>query len=137
MIPNIIFIAFLLAAIVLFYKNVSVIVRNINIGKDIDLSDNKIKRWKLMFKVTIFQSKMVSRPISGILHIFVYVGFIIVNFEMLEIIFDGISGSHRLFSFTGPIYSILISTFEFFALSVIIACIIFLARRNLFKVKRF
>jgi len=80
---------------------------------------------------------MVSRPISGILHIFVYVGFIIVNFEMLEIIFDGISGSHRLFSFTGPIYTILISTFEFFALSVIIACIIFLARRNLFKVKRF
>ncbi|MCK4407265.1 MAG: hypothetical protein KAV44_06290, partial [Bacteroidales bacterium] len=131
MIPNIVFIVFLLFAILFFYRNVRIISRSINFGKDIKIKDKKLKRWKLMFRVAIFQSKMVSRPISGILHIFVYVGFIIVNFEMLEIIIDGIWGSHRLFSFTGPIYTILISTFEFFALSVIIACIIFLARRNL------
>jgi heterodisulfide reductase subunit C len=130
MIPNIIFIIFLLFAILFFYRNVRIISRSINLGKDIKIKDKKLKRWKLMFRVAVFQSKMVSRPISGILHIFVYVGFIIVNIEMLEIIIDGIGGSHRLFSFTGPIYTILISTFEFFALSVIIACIIFLARRS-------
>ncbi len=137
MIPNIIFIIILLSAILFFYRNVMIISRSINLGRDINLKDKKLKRWKLMFKVAVFQSKMVSRPISGILHIFVYVGFIIVNIEMIEILIDGIYGSHRLFSFTGPIYTILISSFEFFALSVIIACIIFLARRNLFKVKRF
>ncbi|MCD4772487.1 MAG: (Fe-S)-binding protein, partial [Bacteroidales bacterium] len=137
MISNIIFIILLLSAILFFYRNVSIITRSINLGKKVNLKDKKLERWKLMFKLTIFQSKMVSRPISGILHIFVYVGFIIVNIEMLEILIDGIYGSHRLFSFTGPIYTLLISSFEFFALSVTIACIVFLARRNLFKVKRF
>ena len=137
MISNIIFIVFLLLAILFFYRNVMIISRSINLGKDVDLKDKKFERWKLMFKVTIFQSKMVSRPISGILHIFVYVGFIIVNIEMIEILIDGIFGSHRIFYFTGQLYTILISIFEFFGLSVIIACIVFLARRNLFKVKRF
>ncbi len=137
MIPNIIFILLLIFAILFFYKNVKTITRNINRGKDLDISDQKSKRWSLMFLVTILQSKMLSRPIVGLLHIFVYFGFIIVNIEMLEILIDGIWGSHRLFSFTGPLYPILISIFEFFALSVVLACIVFLIRRNILRVKRF
>ena len=136
MISSIVFILILIATIVLFYINVSAIVGNINLGKDLEIKDNKAERWKRMFRVAIGQSKMVRRPISGIFHIMVYAGFILVNIEMLEIMIDGIFGTHRFFSFL-PYYNVLISFFEFFALSVIFACIIFLMRRDVLKVKRF
>jgi len=137
MIYNIIFVIVLIAAILFFYKNVRFISRNILLGRKISIKDNISKRWKLMLRVAIGQSKMVVRPVSGILHIFVYVGFIIVNIEMLEILVDGIAGTHRAFHFFGQLYYILVSSFEFFALSVIFACIFFLARRNIIRIKRF
>ena len=136
MISSIVFILILILTIALFYKNVSVIVSNINLGKDIEIDDNKAERWKKVFKVAIGQSKMTRRPLSGIFHIMVYAGFILVNIEMLEIMIDGIFGAHRFFSFL-PYYNVLISFFEFFALSVIFACIIFLMRRDVVKVSRF
>ncbi len=137
MIPNIIFIVVLISAILFFTKNVKAIARNINRGKDLDLSDQKSRRWKLMFMVAILQTKMLKRPIVGLLHIFVYFGFIIVNIEMLEILIDGVSGSHRIFAFTGDLYPILITVFELFALAVITVCIVFLMRRNILRVRRF
>lgn len=138
MVSSIIFVLVFAAAVVFFTRNVKIIARNIKLGKDLDISDNKSERWKTMFKVAIGQGKMTKRPIAGILHIMVYAGFIIVNFEMLEIITDGILGTHRAFSFIGaPVYNVLISVFEFFALAVITACAIFLIRRNILKIKRF
>jgi len=136
MITNIIFILVFLAAVYFFYRSFSVIISNIKLGRDLDIKDNKNKRWKTMFLVAIGQSKMTKRPIAGVLHIMVYVGFIIVNVEMLEILIDGITGSHRVLSFL-PFYNGLVSTLEFFALAVITACIFFLIRRNVLKVKRF
>ncbi len=137
MIKQIIFILVLIAAIYLFWKNVKIIRRNINLGKDIKINDNRRKRWLTMFKVAIGQSKMTARPMSGIMHILVYSGFIIVNIEMLEILFDGIFGTHRIFAFSGNLYNILISIFELFGLAVTFACVIFLLRRNVIRVKRF
>lgn len=90
-----------------------------------------------MCKVAIGQSKMTVRPLSGIMHILVYTGFIIVNIEMLEILIDGLFGTHRLFAFMGSYYHILVSIFEFFALAVLVACLVFLSRRNILKLKRF
>ena len=136
MIVNIIFVLILIAAIAFFSRNISIIAKNIKLGKTIDIKDNKSKRWKTMFLVAIGQSKMVKRPLAGILHIFVYVGFIIVNFEMLEILIDGTTGSHRVF-YEIPYYNYIISVFEFFALAVISACLLFLFRRNVAKVGRF
>ena len=136
MISSIVFILILVITIVLFYKNVSAIVSNINLGKDLTINDNKAARWKRMFRIAIGQGKMIKRPVSGILHIMVYAGFILVNIEMLEIMIDGIAGTHRFFSFL-PFYNVMISFFELFALSVIAACIIFLIRRNILRVKRF
>jgi len=136
MITNIIFILVLLSAIVFFSINVRVIVQNIKLGKALDIKDNVAKRWKTMFWVALGQSKMTKRPIAGVLHIMVYVGFLIVNIEMLEILIDGATGSHRVFSFL-PFYSTLVSFFEVFALMVMTACIFFLFRRNIVKVKRF
>ncbi len=137
MIKQGIFLIVLIAAIYLFYKNVKKIVRNINLGRDIKINDNKKKRWWLMFKVAIGQSKMTVRPVSGIMHICVYAGFIIVNIEMLEILIDGIFGTHRLFAFFGNYYYILVSIFEFFAFAVMFGCVIFLLRRNVLRLKRF
>ena len=144
MIPNIVFTIIFILISYLFYRNVKVIIYNINLGKDLDIKDNQIARWKQMFLVAIGQSKMVTRPISGILHIFVYAGFLIVNVEMLEILIDGVAGTHRLFAAIGlvdifniNIYNILVSIFEVFGLSVMIACIVFLSRRNIVRVKRF
>ncbi len=137
MVKQIIFVLILFSAIYFFYYNVKIIARNIKLGKDISINDNRGKRWMLMFKVAIGQSKMVVRPVSAIMHILVYVGFIIINIEMLEILIDGIFGTHRLFSFVGSFYNILISVFEFFALGVMFGCIIFLVRRNIIRLKRF
>ena len=135
MISNIVFAVILLAAIVLFYRNVSVISKNIKLGKKHPINDNKALRWKTMFLVAIGQSKMGKRPIAGALHIIVYLGFIIVNIEMLEILIDGLAGTHRVFGFL-PFYPFLISAFEVLAVLVILACVVFLIRRNILKVRR-
>lgn len=137
MISSIIFIALLLAASLLFAKNVKTIIRNIKLGKELDRSDRKGERFKLMAKVALGQSKMVVRPVSGLLHILVYVGFVIINIEVLEIVLDGVLGEHRLFSFLGSFYYFLIASFEILALLVLLACVIFLIRRNVIRLKRF
>ncbi|MBP6698464.1 MAG: (Fe-S)-binding protein, partial [Flavobacteriales bacterium] len=91
----------------------------------------------LMARVALGQSKMVVRPVAGILHIIVYAGFVIINIEVLEIIIDGVFGTHRVLSFLGGFYDFLIGGFEWLALGVWVACAIFLVRRNLIKLKRF
>ncbi|HAN76813.1 MAG TPA: Fe-S oxidoreductase [Bacteroidales bacterium] len=137
MISSIIFILIFAAAVFLFAKNVRIIATNIKRGKSLTITDKPNERWKLMALVALGQSKMLRNPIVGILHLFVYIGFLVVNIEMLEILTDGIFGTHRIFSFFGSFYPILVSTFEIFAVLVIVACITFLIRRNLLKVKRF
>jgi heterodisulfide reductase subunit C len=137
MIHSIVFAALLIAAIFVFTVKVRSISRNINLGKELEIKDNKPKRWLLMAKVAIGQLKMTKRPIPAILHIFVYVGFIVVNIEMLEIIIDGIFGTHRVFSFIGSSYGVLISSFEIFGIAVMFGCLIFLIRRNIIRLKRF
>jgi heterodisulfide reductase subunit C len=90
-----------------------------------------------MAMIALGQSKMVKRPIAGILHIVVYLGFVIINIEVLEIIIDGLFGTHRVFSFLGIVYDVLIGSFEILALLVLVAVIVFLIRRNVIKLKRF
>tara|TARA_B100000780_G_scaffold132904_1_gene93196 strand:- start:493 stop:1824 length:1332 start_codon:yes stop_codon:yes gene_type:complete len=137
MISQLIFVLMLGLGVYLFARRVAFIRRNINMGRDIDLSDRKPERWKTMAMVAMGQSKMVARPVAGILHIFVYVGFVVINLEMLEIVIDGILGTHRVFSFVGPVYDFLIGTFEFLALGVLLACVVFLVRRNVIALARF
>ena len=135
---NILFIVAFAAAVFLFSKNLKAIIRNINLGKDIDISDHKPERWKKMILVAIGQSKMVVKPISGLMHIIVYAGFIIINIEVLEIIIDGIFGTHRIFEEPlGGFYDFLIGTFEVLAFLVLIAITVFFARRNFMTIKRF
>lgn len=135
--PQLLFILALGFSIWFFSKNVGRIRRNILLGKDVDKSDNKSVRLNKMIRVALGQSKMVTRPIAGFLHILIYVGFVIINIEVLEIIIDGILGTHRVFAFIGPIYDILIGAFEILALLVLISVIFFWTRRNLMKIKRF
>jgi len=137
MLSSIIFILVLGVAIILFTRKIKKISREINLGRDIQIDDNKPLRWKQMLFIAIGQQKMLDRPIAALMHIFVYVGFIIVNIEMLEILTDGVLGSHRAFSFIGNGYPILISAFEFVALAVIFGCVVFLVRRNVLRVNRF
>jgi heterodisulfide reductase subunit C len=134
---NILFAILLLLGVGFFAINFRKILRNIKLGKDIDRSDRKNDRWKNMAMIALGQSKMVKRPIAGALHVIVYVGFIIINIEVLEIIIDGLFGTHRIFSFLGPVYSVLIATFEILAFLVLVAVVIFYIRRNIIKLKRF
>jgi heterodisulfide reductase subunit C len=136
-IENILFILLLAGATALFIYNIRKIKRNIDLGKPLDRSDNKPLRWKTMARVALGQSKMVTKPIPGILHIFVYAGFIIINIEVLEILIDGVFGTHRILAFSGKIYSLLIASFEWLALAVLVSCAIFLVRRNIVRIKRF
>ncbi|MGB5781329.1 MAG: (Fe-S)-binding protein [Eudoraea sp.] len=135
--PNVIFLIILLAGIGYFAKNVKKLSRNINLGRGDMPSDNKPQRLKNMARIALGQSKMVVRPIAGLLHIIVYLGFIIINIEVLEIIIDGIFGTHRVFAPLGKIYNILIASFEVLALLVILAVVIYWLRRNFIRIKRF
>jgi len=137
MISTIVFALLLALAVAFFTRNLLKITRNIKLGRDINIKDNPKKRWWLVLRVAIFQSKMMGLPIAGILHIFVYAGFILVNIEMLEVMVDGFTGSHRAFSFLGQFYSIIMTATEFFALLVIIGCVVFLFRRNVIRLPRF
>jgi heterodisulfide reductase subunit C len=136
--PNFIFLVLLVFSIGLFARNLKRIRRNINLGKELNRSDNPRLRLKNMLRVAFGQSKMVSRPIAGFLHLIVYVGFVLINIELLEIILDGLIGSHRFFAtLLGSLYDILIASFEILAFLVLVAVVFFWTRRNLIKLKRF
>ncbi|WP_343486631.1 (Fe-S)-binding protein [Allomuricauda sp. d1] len=135
--PNIIFLVALVIGIGFFTKNVKKLVRNIKLGRDVDVSDNAPQRFKNMARIALGQTKMVVRPIAGLMHIIVYVGFIIINIEVLEIIIDGLLGTHRIFAFMGGFYDFLIASFEILALLVIVAVVIFWLRRNVIRLQRF
>ena len=120
-----------------FFTNIKKITRNINLGTAVNRSDNSKARWANMAIIALGQSKMVRKPVAGLLHVIVYVGFIIINIELLEIIIDGLLGTHRIFAFLGPIYNVLIASFEILALLVLLAVFAFWTRRNIIKLKRF
>lgn len=135
--PNILFFVLLTAGVGYFARNVGRLRRNILLGRDVDVSDNTSQRWKNMAKIALGQTKMVVRPIAGALHVIVYLGFIIINIEVLEIIIDGLFGTHRIFAPLGAVYDFLIGSFEILAVLVIVAVVIFWLRRNIVRVQRF
>lgn len=136
--PNIIFGLVLLTAIFLFRRNILFIKRNILIGQALDRSGRSSERWFNMIRIALGQSKMVTRPIAGILHIIVYIGFIIINIELVEIVLDGLLGTHRLFApLMGEVYNWLIASFEILAALVLVSVVLFWLRRNALKIKRF
>ena len=138
-ISNVIFLVVFLVTFGFFIRNLNRIITNIKLGRDINRSDRPTVRWKNMFRVAMGQSKMTRRPVAGVLHIIVYLGFLIINIEVIEIVVDGIFGSHRFLSTVLPIglYNFLIGSFEILAILVLVACIIFLIRRNVVRIKRF
>ena len=137
LLPNVIFAIILFSGLGFFVRNVSKLKRNIYLGKEVDTSGNTKLRWSNMVKIALGQGKMIRRPIAGILHIVVYVGFVIINIEVLEIVIDGLFGTHRIFSVIGPFYGVLIGTFEILAALVFISVIVFWFRRNIVNVQRF
>lgn len=139
MIAQIIFVVCLSVAIWFFTRNVRKIIRNINLGRDIKINDRKAERWKTMLLVAFGQKKMFRRPFPALLHFFVYAGFIIINIEILEIISDGVFGTHRLFAQFLPagFYNFIIAVFEVLALLVLVGCALFLSRRYIARIPRF
>ncbi|WP_179344855.1 (Fe-S)-binding protein [Winogradskyella ursingii] len=137
--PQILFAIVLVLGIGYFARNIQKLIRNIKLGRAVDASDNKSQRWANMARIALGQSKMVKRPIAGFLHVIVYVGFIIINIEVLEIIIDGLAGTHRIGLEVLPVsvYGFLIGAFEILALLVLVSVIVFLVRRNILKLKRF
>jgi len=137
-IDNIIFLILLVAGFGLFAKSLQKIYRNIRLGREINRNDRKPERWETMARVAMGQSKMVKRPVAGILHLFVYVGFIIINIELIEIIVDGLFGTHRfLATILGHgFYNAFTATLEILALLVVIGVVVFFIRRNFYGVKR-
>lgn len=133
--------AFLLLAgfsIWLFAKNARQIIKNISLGRAKDFSDNKAARWKNVLLLAFGQKKMFRNPLVAVLHFVIYAGFVIINIEVLEIVLDGILGTHRLFlPALGSFYTFIINFFEILAVGVIAVCAIFLIRRNIIKLKRF
>lgn len=136
--PNLIFLCLLLFGVGFFIRNISRLRRNVLLGKEMCRSDNKSQRWVHMTRVALGQSKMGTKPIAAFLHLIVYVGFVLINIELLEIVLDGLLGSHRLFApLLGKFYDFLIGCFEVLAFLVLITVIVFWIRRNVTRIKRF
>jgi hypothetical protein len=137
-IEQILFLVVLIVAGYFLSKRIAFIRRNIKIGKEVERSDRTDERWKAMFLVAFGQKKMFKRVAPAVAHLLIYVGFLVINIEVLEFIIDGISGKHRIFApFLGGFYTVLMNIFEFLALGVLISCLIFLVRRNIMNLKRF
>jgi len=135
---QILFILISVVAIWLFSKKAREITRNIKLGRDEKINDNPSQRWRNLLLLAFGQKKMFRNPLVAVLHFFVYAGFIIINIEVLEIVLDGIFGTHRLFAQSlGGFYTFLINSFEILAVLVLLGCLIFLIRRNILKLKRF
>ena len=137
-IQQLIFLLCLATGIEFFRRSVLQIRRNIQLGRDVDLNDRPKERIKQTLLVALGQSKMVRRPVAGFFHILIYVGFVLINIEVLEILIDGLFGTHRVFaSPLGGLYNTAIAFFEWLALGVLIACVVFLFRRYVQKIPRF
>lgn len=134
---NLVFLLVLTASIGFFAHNIGRLRRNIKLGRPIHRSDQSAKRWATMLRVALGQSKMLLRLIPGILHLIVYAGFVIINIEVLEIVIDGVLGTHRVLSFLGPVYDFLIGAFEWLALGVLVSVALFWLRRNTLRLQRF
>ena len=137
MIAQLLFALCVAAGVGLFTKRIGFIRRNILQGQDVDRQDRTTDRWKVMARVALGQGKMVARPVAGVMHILIYVGFVVINIELLEIVIDGLFGTHRVFAFLGPLYDVLIGTFEVLAALVVLACVVFFVRRNGMAIARF
>jgi ferredoxin len=136
--PQIAFLVLTAVSVWLFAKKAGEIRRNILLGKEEDLSDNPTARWRNLALLALGQKKMFNNPLVAVMHFIIYVGFIVINVEVLEIVLDGLLGTHRLFApYLGSFYNFLINCFEFLAAGVLVVCIIFLSRRNILKLKRF
>lgn len=134
---NIIFALILTAGLGYFTYNMRCLIAAIKKGRPVGPLDNKKQRWRNVLYIALGQSKLVKRPVSGIMHVLVYLGFIIINIEVLEIVIDGLLGTHRVFQFIGPIYGVLIGTFEILAILVFVAVGVFWLRRNVLRIQRF
>ena len=138
MIQQIAFVLVFAAATYIISKRASRIKKNIQLGKAVKIDDRKDERLRNLILVAFGQRKMFKRPIPAFLHLFIYVGFLVINIEVLEFIIDGVAGTHRIFAAPlGGFYTILMNIFEFLAVAVLFACVVFLIRRNVIKVKRF
>ena len=138
LLSEIIFCLLTLLSFGMFAQKVLRIRRSILLGKPAHINDQPGKRWRNVILLALGQKKMFQKPIVAVLHLIVYIGFVIINIELLEIIVDGIFGTHRVFSESlGGFYTFLINTFEILALLVTLACVVFLIRRNMIKLKRF
>ncbi len=134
-------IIFLILSVFAFYsfaKKLLQIGRNIHLGRPVAINDQPLERWKNVFLLALGQKKMFRNIPVALLHLIVYVGFIVINIELLEIIIDGLFGTHRFFApYLGAFYPFLINSFEVLAALVVIACVVFLSRRNIIRLKRF
>ena len=138
MISQVFFILLLIIGFGLFARNIQFIRQNINLGKDLDRSDQKSKRLKTMLLVAFGQQKMFQRILPAIFHLFIYLAFLLTSTELIEIIVDGVFGIHRFFHpYLGSLYTLIISTIELLSVLAFVATLVFLARRNLLKVPRF
>ena len=138
MLQQFVFLLVCIAAIALFTKKIREIRRNILLGREEDLTDQPMQRWNNMVLLALGQKKMFKNPLVALLHLIVYAGFIIINIEIIEIILDGLTGSHRLLlPYFGQYYPLLINAFEILAAGVIIACVLFIARRHIMNIVRF
>ena len=131
------FILLVIAGIALFVRNMRRLRHDIRLGTAEDTSDHKRERLIRMLRLALGQRKMGVRPVAGLLHLLVYVGFIIINTEVLEILIDGIFSTHRAFGFMGGFYNFLIGAFECLALLVLVGVVTFYIRRNVLKISRF
>jgi len=145
---QIIFFSVFLLFIYFLYRRIKSIKDNIGLGRKISLNNNKRRRWKNVLLIAFGQKKMFRRVVPAIFHFLIYAGFIIINIEILEFIIDGIAGQHRIFAIWlqddstsdqayNTVYNVAMNIFEFLTAGVIVACIIFLVRRNILKTKRF
>jgi heterodisulfide reductase subunit C len=138
MVQQIIFLVVLGGFTFVIFRRFKLIIANINIGKENKIHDHPGERWKNVLLVAFGQKKMFKRPIPALLHLFVYVGFLVINLEVLEFVIDGLAGTHRIFApFLAGFYTVLMNVFEFLAIGVLVSCLVFLVRRNILKLKRF
>ncbi|UXX80086.1 (Fe-S)-binding protein [Reichenbachiella carrageenanivorans] len=135
---QLVFVAVVAVPIYFLIRRIKQIRRNILLGKDLDRSDRSGDRWKAMMLIAFGQKKMFKKPIPAFLHLLIYVGFLVINLEVLEFLIDGLFGTHRIFApYLGAFYNVAMNIFECLALGVLISCIAFLIRRNVIKVSRF
>jgi len=137
MTKQIVFSVILLITLGVFAFTIKRLIALFKLTKSTEPLGNIGKRINLTLKVAFGQTKILRKPVIGLIHALVFWGFLVITIGSIEMVIDGLFGTERALSKLGVFYDLISASGDIFAYIVGLGIIIFLIRRLFMHINRF